>query len=108
MSTKLTSLKEALLENARLMEALLQQEQYDEALQCMDTKLALLADLAQLAQDDPAQQQDIAALASILSVQEEQLTALATSHHHAIFQQLAQVGRASRAGQAYRVNSKEF
>jgi hypothetical protein len=48
------------------------------------------------------------ALAGRLSIQEERMQALAASHHHAIFERLTLVGRANKAGQAYRVNSKEF
>lgn len=108
MSVTLATLDAALTENARLMETLLQQQQYDEALQCMDDRLALIARLVQLVREDPAQQQAAATLADALSIQEESLKALAASHHHAIFEQLARVGRANRAGQAYLVNSKEF
>ena len=108
MRATLTELDDALRENTRLMDALLQQQQYDEALLCMDERLALIGRLVQLAQDDPEQQEAVAVLAGELSLQEESTKALAASHHHAIFERLAQVGRANRAGQAYRVNSKEY
>lgn len=108
MSATLAELDDALRENTRLMDALLQQQQYDEALSCMDERLALIGRLVQLAEEEPEQQQAVAALAGELSIQEEGTKALAASHHHAIFEQLTQVGRASRAGQAYRANSKEF
>lgn len=108
MSPTLSSLNEALTDNASTMEALLQQQQYDEALQCMDERLALIASLEQLARDDPSQQPEIASLAATLATQEACMTALATSHHQTIFKQLTQVGRANKAGRAYRVNSKEF
>jgi len=104
----LAELDNALRENTRLMDSLLQQQQYDEALLCMDERLALIGCLVQLAQDEPEQQQAVAALAGELSLQEESTKALALSHHHAIFEQLTHVGKASRAGQAYRANSKEF
>lgn len=108
MSVTLVSLEEALTENACLMESLLQQQQYDEALRCMDDRLTLVDSLVQLVRADPAQQQAAAVLASAMSIQEESMKTLAASHHHAIFEQLARVGRGNRAGQAYRVNSKEF
>lgn len=108
MRATLTELEYALRENTCLMGALLQQQQYDEALLCMDERLALIGRLVQLAQDEPEQQQAVAALASELSIQEESTKALTVSHHHAIFEQLAWIGRANKAGQAYRVNSKEF
>lgn len=108
MRATLTELDDALRENTRLMDALLQQQQYDEALFCMDERLALIGRLVQLAQDDPEQQEAVAVLAGELSLQEESTKALAASHHHAIFEQLTHVGKASRAGQAYRANSKEF
>ncbi|MCH7372389.1 hypothetical protein [Aeromonas sp. MR16] len=108
MSVTLVSLAEALTENACLMESLLQQQQYDEALLCMDDRLALIDSLVQLVREDPAQQQAAAALAGALSIQEKSMKTLAASHHHTIFEQLARVGRGTRAGQAYRVNSKEF
>lgn len=104
-------LEEALDENARLMETLLRQQQYDDALQCMDDRLVLidkLVTLVTLASGDAAEQQAVAALAVRLSVQEEAMKNLAATHHHAIFEQLTLFGRASKAGQAYRVNSKEF
>lgn len=107
MSVTLVSLEEALTENACLMESLLQQQQYDEALQCMDDRLALIDSLVQLVREDPAQQ-DVATLANTLAIQEASMTALAISHHQTIFKQLTQVGRANKAGRAYRVNSKEF
>lgn len=108
MRVTLTELDDALRENTRLMDALLQQQQYDEALSCMDERLALIGSLVQLAQDEPEQQQAVAALAGELSTHEESTKALAASHHHAIFEQLTHVGKASRAGQVYRANSKEF
>ena len=108
MSATLAALEEALNENARLVEGLLQQQQYDEALQCMDERLALIASLMQLVGREPSQRSAAVALAGRLSMQEESMQALAASHHHAIFERLALVGRANKAGQAYRVNSKEF
>lgn len=101
------SLRNALTENASLMEALLRQQRYDEALLRMDDRLALIELLAQLVKDDPTQQQVVAALAAALSIQEENMKALAANHHQAIFQQLAQLGRASKAEQAYQMYSKE-
>ncbi|BBR11150.1 hypothetical protein [Aeromonas caviae] len=101
-------LEEALDENARLMETLLRQQQYDDALQCMDDRLVLIDKLVTLASGEAAEQQAVAALAVRLSVQEETMKNLAATHHHAIFEQLTLFGRASKAGQAYRVNSKEF
>ncbi len=108
MSGTLAALEAAMANNAHLIEELLQRQEYDEALQCMDERLALIDSLVQLASKDPAQQSAVAALAAALSIQEENLKALAASHHHAIFERLARVGRANRAGQAYRVNSKEY
>ncbi|MEB5775178.1 MULTISPECIES: hypothetical protein [Aeromonas] len=101
-------LEEALDENARLLETLLRQQQYDDALQCMDDRLVLIDKLVTLASGEAAEQQAVAALAVRLSVQEEAMKNLAATHHHAIFEQLTLFGRASKAGQAYRVNSKEF
>lgn len=108
MSVTLASLEEALTENACQMESLLQQQQYDEALHCMDERLALIARLVQLAKEDPVQQQGVATLATVLAIQEASMTTLAASHHQTIFKQLTQVGKANKAGRAYRVNSKEF
>lgn len=108
MNTSLATLEEALSENARLIEMLLQQQQYDEALQCMDGRLGLIENLMQLVGRDPAQRPAAITLANRLLIQEESMRVLATSHHHAIFERLALVGRANKAGQAYRVNSKEF
>ncbi|WP_327786297.1 hypothetical protein [Aeromonas caviae] len=108
MSGTLAALDAALAKNARLLEELLKRQQYDEALQCMDERLALIDSLVQLASTDPAQQSAVAALAAALSIQEDNLKTLAASHHHAIFERLARVGRANRAEQAYRMNSKEF
>ncbi|WP_439834737.1 hypothetical protein [Aeromonas caviae] len=108
MSSRLAVLEEALDENARLLETLLRQQQYDDALQCMDDRLVLIDKLVTLASGEAAEQQAVAALAVRLSVQEEAMKNLAATHHHAIFEQLTLFGRASKAGQAYRVNSKEF
>ena len=108
MSSRLAVLEEALDENARLMETLLRQQQYDDALQCMDDRLVLIDKLVTLASGEAEEQQAVAALAVRLSVQEEAMRNLAATHHHAIFEQLTLFGRASKAGQAYRVNSKEF
>ena len=108
MSTRLAELENALNENAGLIEMLLQQQQYDNALQCMDDRLVLIEKLVVLASSDDAQQQAAAVMAVRLSVQEEAMRNLAATHHHAIFEQLALFGRASKAGQAYRVNSKEY
>ncbi|MFM4719716.1 hypothetical protein [Aeromonas bivalvium] len=108
MSTALAALDAALLDNVSLMEALLEQQQYDEALQCMDERLALIESLVQLAKSEPAQRQSVATLAAALAVEDARQQALAASHHQIVFKQLAQVGKANKAGQAYRMNSKEF
>ncbi|MGL6361302.1 hypothetical protein ACSZM1_04215 [Aeromonas veronii] len=108
MTVTLATLEEALNENARLVEELLQQQQYDEALQRMDDRLTLIEGLMQLVGRDPAQRSSAVALAGRLSIQESSMQALAASHYHAIFERLALVGRTNKAGQAYRVNSKEF
>lgn len=102
------SLRNELTENSSSMETLLQQQRYDEALLCMDDRLALIARLALLVKDDPTQRQEVAILAAALSIQEENMKALAASHHQAISKQLAQLGRASKAEQAYHMYSKEF
>ena len=102
------SFRNALTENASSMAALLQQQRYDEALLCMDDRLALIACLAQLVKDDPTQRQEVAILAAALSIQEENMKTLAASHHQAISKQLARLGRASKAEQAYHMYSKEF
>ncbi|MFM4825673.1 hypothetical protein ACEUDJ_12440 [Aeromonas bivalvium] len=108
MSTALAALDTALQDNVSLMEALLEQQQYDEALQCMDERLALIESLVQLAKAEPAQRQSVAILAAALAVEDARQQALAASHHQIVFKQLAQVGKANKAGQAYRMNSKEF
>ena len=108
MNAVLATLEAALQDNISLMEALLEQEQYDEALQCMDERLALIDSLVQLAKSDPAQRQPAATLAASIAIEDARQQALAASHHQVIFKQLAQVGKANKAGQAYRVNSKEF
>jgi hypothetical protein len=104
----LTFLDEALRDNLYLIEELLQQHQYDEALPCMDKRLALIDQLAQLAKECPMQQQAVAELAATLSLQEERLKALTVSYHQIVFNKLVQVGKGNKAGQAYNLNSKEF
>ena len=101
------SLRNELMENPSLVETVLQQQRYDEALLHMDDRLSLIARLAQLVKDDPTQQKAVATLAATLSIQEENMKALVANHHQAIFQQLARLGRASKAEQAYQMYSKE-
>ncbi|MGE6294800.1 hypothetical protein [Aeromonas media] len=108
MSAALAALAAELQNNVSLMEALLEQQQYDEALLCMDERLALIESLGQLARVEPAQRQSVATLAAALAVADARQQALAASHHQIVFKQLAQVGQANKAGQAYRMNSKEF
>ncbi len=108
MSVTLTSLNEALQDNLHLIEDLLQQQQYDEAVLCMDKRLALIEQLVQLAIECPMQQQAVAELAATLSLQEERLKVLTVSHHNIVFKKLVQVGKGNKAGQAYNLNSKEF
>ncbi len=108
MSAALAALDAALQDNVSLMETLLEQQEYDEALQCMDERLALIDSLVRLAKAEPAQRQAVATLAAAHAIEDTRLQALAASHHQVIFKQLAQVGKANKAGQAYRVNSKEF
>lgn len=108
MIPSLATLEEALNENARLIEILLQQQQYDDALQYMDDRLELIEKLMQQVGREPAQLSAAIMLASRLLIQEANMRALASSHHQAIFERLTLVGRANKAGQAYRVNSKEF
>ncbi|WP_429119853.1 hypothetical protein [Aeromonas allosaccharophila] len=86
----------------------MQQQQYDEAVLCMDKRLALIEQLVQLAIECPMQQQAVAELAATLSLQEERLKVLTVSHHNIVFKKLVQVGKGNKAGQAYNLNSKEF
>ena len=97
----------ALIANAQLLQALLQQQQYDEAQSCMDERLALIGRLTQLAQDNPAQQQDIIVLAQMQLTQEQEMIKHACAQHQAIFKQLTQLSKANKAGQAYRINIQE-
>ncbi|HDI1211668.1 TPA: hypothetical protein PKO72_000351 [Aeromonas hydrophila] len=90
------------------MEGLLQQQKYDEAIQCMDNRLALIDQLAQLAKECQLQRQVVAEFAAKLSIQEETLQALTISYHNIVFKKLVQVGKGNKAGQAYNLNSKEF
>ena len=108
MRVTLTSLDEALQDNLYLIEDLLQQQQYDEAVLCMDQRLALIDQLAQLAKECPMQQQAVAKFAATLSIQEERLKALTISYHQIVFNKLVQVRKGNKAGQAYNLNSKEF
>ena len=55
MSAVLAALDAALQDNVSLMGTLLEQQQYDEALQCMDERLALIDSLVRLAKAEPAQ-----------------------------------------------------
>ena len=97
MSAALAALEAALQDNVSLMETLLEQKEYDEALLCMDERLALIGSLVLAV-----------TLAASIAIEDARQQALAASHHQVIFKQLAQVGKANKAGQAYRVNSKEF
>ena len=108
MSAVLAALGAALQDNVSLMGTLLEQQQYDEALQCIDERLALIDSLVRLARAESAQRQSVATLAAALAVEDARQQALAANHHQIVFKQLAQVGKANKAGQAYRVNSKEF
>ncbi|BBT07157.1 hypothetical protein WP7S18E06_26560 [Aeromonas hydrophila] len=91
-----------------MIEGLLQQQKYDEAIQCMDNRLALIDQLAQLAKECQLQRQVVAEFAAKLSIQEETLQALTISYHNIVFKKLVQVGKGNKAGQAYNLNSKEF
>jgi hypothetical protein len=104
----LTSLNEALQDNFYLIMGLLQQQQYDEAVLCMDNRLSLIEQLVELAKECPLQQQAAAEFAATLSIQEEKLKALTISYHNIVFKKLVQVGKGNKAGQAYNLNSKEF
>ncbi|HHO0760147.1 TPA: hypothetical protein ACSP71_004277 [Aeromonas hydrophila] len=108
MKVTLISLNEALQDNFHLIEGLLQQQKYDEAIQCMDNRLALIDQLAQLAKECQLQRQVVAEFAAKLSIQEETLQALTISYHNIVFKKLVQVGKGNKAGQAYNLNSKEF
>ena len=108
MSSELAALEAALQDNVCLMDALLEQQQYEEALQYMDERLALIDSMVQLARVDPAERQSVATLAAALAIEDTRQQALASCHHQVVFKQLAQVGKANKAGQAYRMNSKEF
>lgn len=104
---QLASLTAALIANTQLLQALLQQQQYDKAQSCMDERLALIGRLTQLTQDNPAQQQDIIALAQMQLTQEQEMIKYACAQHQAIFKQLTQFRKANKVGQAYRINIQE-
>lgn len=108
MSSELAALEAALQDNVSLMDVLLEQQQYEKALQYMDERLALIDNMVQLVRGDPAQRHAVATLAAALAIEDMRQQALASSHHQVVFKQLAQVGKANKAGQAYRMNSKEF
>ncbi|WP_393937588.1 hypothetical protein [Aeromonas rivipollensis] len=104
---QVASLTEALIANTQLLQALLQQKQYDEAQSCMDERLALIASLTQLAKNNPAQRQDIIALAEMQLTQEQEMVESTYSQHQEVFKKLTQLSKANKAGQAYRINIQE-
>ena len=91
MSAVLAALDAALQDNVSLMGTLLEQQQYDEALQCMDERLALIDSLVRLAKAEPAQRQAVATLAAAHAIEDTRLQALAASHHQIVFKLLGKV-----------------
>lgn len=108
MKEELESLRDELTENSILIELLLQQQQYDDALLHMDRRLIFIERLVRIVKSDPTLKLDGEIISTTLLTQEKSMIELAARHHKDIFMRLADFGRASKVEQAYRLHSKEL
>lgn len=95
---------DALTDNIATLQRLLTSHQYEEALACMDERLAIITVLTELSRQQKLASTEMATLVRDQLAQEERLRSLAETFKNEIAMQLVTLGRANKAKSTYRGN----
>ena len=95
---------DALTDNIATLQRLLANHQYEEALACMDERLALIRALTDFSRQRKMASAEMATLVRNQLAQEERLRSLAETFKNEIAMQLVTLGRANKAKSTYHGN----
>ena len=101
---ELNAYDDALSDNIATLQRLLASHQYEEALACMDERLALIRALTDFSRQQKLASAEMATLVRDQLAQEERLKSLAETFKNEIAMQLVTLGRANKAKSTYRGN----
>lgn len=101
---ELSAYDDALSDNIATLQRLLASHQYEEALACMDERLALIRALTDFSRQQKLASAEMATLVRDQLAQEERLKSLAETFKNEIAMQLVTLGRANKAKSTYRGN----
>ncbi len=95
---------DALTDNIATLQRLLANHQYEEALACMDERLAIITTLTDFSRQRKMASAEMATLVRNQLAQEERLRSLAETFKNEIAMQLVTLGRANKAKSTYHGN----
>ncbi len=95
---------DALTDNIATLQRLLANHQYEEALTCMDERLAIIAALTDFSRQQKLASAEMATLARDQLAKEERLRSLAETFKNEIAIQLVTLGRANKVKSTYHGN----
>ena len=100
----LNDYSDALTDNIATLQRLLANHQYEEALACMDERLAIITTLTDFSRQRKMASAEMATLVRNQLAQEERLRSLAETFKNEIAMQLVTLGRANKAKSTYHGN----
>lgn len=101
---ELNAYGDALTNNIATLQRLLAGHQYEEALTCMDERLAIIAALTALSQQKKLASAEMATLVRCQLAKEQELRSQIDAFKKEIATQLVTLSRANKAESSYRVN----
>ena len=101
---ELNAYDDALSDNIATLQRLLASHQYEEALACMDERLAIITTLTDFSRQRKMASAEMATLVRNQLAQEERLRSLAETFKNEIAMQLVALGRANKAKSTYHGN----
>ena len=101
---ELSTYGDALTNNVATLKRLLASHQYEEALTCMDERLAIIAALTALSQQKKLAPADIATLIRDQLAKEQELRSQVDMFKNEIAMQIVSLGRANKAKSTYHGN----
>jgi 1,2-phenylacetyl-CoA epoxidase PaaB subunit len=101
---ELNDYDDALTDNIATLQRLLASHQYEEALSCMDERMALITALTDFSRRKAIQSTEIATLVRCQLVKEQELRSQVDAFKNEIATQLVTLNRANKAKSSYRVN----
>ncbi|MFQ1632495.1 hypothetical protein ACK366_02845 [Aeromonas veronii] len=101
---ELNAYDDALSDNIATLQQLLASHQYEEALACMDERLAIIAALTELSRQKKMATADIATLTRDQLAKEQELRSQVDMFKNEIAMQIVALGRANKAKSTYHGN----